>query len=120
MSSFPAIYVADLRASLRFYERLGFVEDYRFPPDDPGYIGLHHGDSRLGIVKKEWPEQQLGFELAGSPRFELWVYVDDVDAAVAEVDAPVLRPPDNMPWGERIAYVADPDGNPVTLAYRPS
>ncbi len=21
-----------------------------------------------------------------------------------------------MPWGERVAYVADPDGNPVALA----
>ncbi len=23
-----------------------------------------------------------------------------------------------MPWGERMAYVADPDGNPVHLAMR--
>jgi lactoylglutathione lyase len=28
----------------------------------------------------------------------------------------VLRAPENMPWGERLAFVADPEGNPVTLA----
>ena len=27
----------------------------------------------------------------------------------------VLRQPEDMPWGERIATVADPEGNPVAL-----
>jgi lactoylglutathione lyase len=30
--------------------------------------------------------------------------------------APVLQRPTDMPWGERLAYVTDPDGNPVALA----
>ena len=29
---------------------------------------------------------------------------------------PVLRDPEDMPWGGRVGYVADPDGNPVALA----
>jgi lactoylglutathione lyase len=29
---------------------------------------------------------------------------------------PVLRTPTDMPWGERVAYVSDPEGNPVALA----
>lgn len=28
----------------------------------------------------------------------------------------VLREPVDMPWDERVAYVADPEGNPVALA----
>lgn len=28
----------------------------------------------------------------------------------------MLRDPADMPWGERIATVADPGGNPVALA----
>ena len=28
----------------------------------------------------------------------------------------VLREPADMPWGERVAYVSDPDDNPVALA----
>ena len=32
----------------------------------------------------------------------------------------MLRDPADMPWGERIATVADPDGNPVALANEPA
>jgi hypothetical protein len=31
-------------------------------------------------------------------------------------DTTVLPEPADMTWGERVAYVADPDGNPVALA----
>jgi lactoylglutathione lyase len=46
------------------------------------------------------------------------VYVADVDALVGELreDVALIREPADMPWGERVACVADPDGNPVTLA----
>jgi lactoylglutathione lyase len=30
----------------------------------------------------------------------------------------VLYEPANQPWGERMAYVADPDGNPVMICAR--
>ncbi|MFD6216230.1 VOC family protein, partial [Nocardia salmonicida] len=33
-----------------------------------------------------------------------------------ETGIQILRSPIDMPWGERIAYVSDPDGNPVALA----
>ena len=45
--------------------------------------------------------------------------VDEVDRLVEELRAggvKVLREPADMPWGERVAYVTDPDGNPVALA----
>jgi hypothetical protein len=48
----------------------------------------------------------------------MFIYVDEVDATVDDlrIDTTVLREPADMPWGERVAYVADPDGNPVALA----
>jgi lactoylglutathione lyase len=49
----------------------------------------------------------------------MFVYVPDVDAAVEDLrqrQGTILREPADMPWGERVAYVADPDGNPVALA----
>jgi len=36
-------------------------------------------------------------------------------ATPAKAIAGQLRDPQDMPWGERIAAVFDPDGNPVTL-----
>jgi lactoylglutathione lyase len=50
----------------------------------------------------------------------MYVYVDDVDAMLASLaGVPVLREPADMPWGERIATITDPDGNPVALCTGP-
>ena len=48
----------------------------------------------------------------------VYVYVADLDGIVrrlADADVPILRYPEDMPWGERIATVADPEGNPIAL-----
>jgi lactoylglutathione lyase len=123
-SAFPILYVPDVERSARFYTgQLGFEEIARMPPDgDAGYISLQLGDSRLAVVHSSWPEERIGVRVGSLPRFELWVYVDDVDETVARLraaDVPVLADPEDMPWGERMAYVADPDSNPVALASPP-
>jgi lactoylglutathione lyase len=49
----------------------------------------------------------------------MFVYVDELDRLIEHLradGAAVLCDPADMPWGERVAYVADPDGNPVALA----
>jgi alpha-beta hydrolase superfamily lysophospholipase len=48
----------------------------------------------------------------------MYLYLDDVDKVVARLRAEavkVLKGPADMPWGERIATIADPDGNPVLI-----
>jgi len=48
----------------------------------------------------------------------MYVYVEDLEAAVARLTAAavtILREAEDMPWGERIATVTDPEGNPVAL-----
>ena len=119
--AFPIIYTPDVARAAAFYSgRLGFQEIFRMPPgDEAGYVGLELDDSRLGLVDEAWPAERIGVRRGDAPRFELWIYVDDVDATVArlrEADVPVLAEPEAMPWGERMAYVSDPDGNPVALA----
>jgi lactoylglutathione lyase len=117
---FPVVYVDEAERSAAFYERLGFVRHYQLPPEgEPGYVGLRRGDPELAVVHRSWPEEKLGVTLGAPPRFELFAYVDDVDAVIASLRAVgvrVLRDPEDMPWGERVGYVADPDGNPVALA----
>ena len=56
--------------------------------------------------------------LTAAAAFSMCVYVDDMDATTAGLagaGAPVLRPPADESWGERLADVADPDGTPVML-----
>lgn len=70
----------------------------------------------------QWAQDQFNETAATgtrSPRFEMFIYVDDVDSTVEALGAPVLKGPEDMPWGERVAYVADPDGNPVALSRTP-
>ena len=115
------IYARDVARAVEFYEQLlGFEKQYQFPPDgEPGYVGLRRDEADLGIVHESSPRETIGATMGDGPRFELFVYVDDVDSVVESMRAKgvhVFRAPEDMPWGERVGYVADPEGNPVTLA----
>ena len=112
-----------MSATAAFYERLGFESHFRLPPEgEPGYIGLRRGACEVAVVASTWPDDHYGASVGEGVRFELFVYVSGVDELVEELRAdgvPVLREPADMPWGERVAYVTDPDGNPVALAQSP-
>jgi len=54
----------------------------------------------------------------GDLKRSLAFYVDDVDGVVARAGAEgfeAVADPADMPWGERVAWIADPDGNLVML-----
>ena len=107
--SFPIISVDDVPAVVGFYERLGFAETYRFPPDgDPAFVVVMRGESSLGI----------SLRTATADAHAYWVYVDDVDAtveALVEGGAELVAAPEDRPWGERVASVRDPAGTLVHL-----
>ncbi|GAA3424567.1 VOC family protein [Streptosporangium nondiastaticum] len=109
----PIIITPDLPRLQAFYERLlGAVEVRRFPEDGPVFfVGLRLGDSELGLVSEK-------VDLSTPQRFALSVQVDDVNGLLERVEAAggrVLGPSNDMPWGERVAHVHDPDGNMVNL-----
>ena len=113
-----------MAASLAFWAGgLGFAETFRFPPEgDATFVTVERGGSTiaLALVVPGAADERLGVPMlpsTGHP-FQMCVYVDDVDAttaALAAAGVPVLHPPADQPWGERLAYVADPDGTPVML-----
>ncbi len=117
---FPMLSAGDLGSSIAFYrDLLGGVEEYRFPEHDPVFVTLRVGESELGIgALSDAPVHGRPQRPASGHRIELCVYVGDVDATVdaaRAADVPVVLEPVDQPWGERIAYVADPDGNLVML-----
>jgi lactoylglutathione lyase len=90
--AFPVIYASDVGKTARFWERLGFTRFYQLPAEgDPGYVGLRRGSSELAVTAAEWPRQQYALRLGDGPRFEMYVYVDDVDEAVARLRAEAVQ-----------------------------
>ena len=121
LRAFPVLYAGDVEKVAGFYATLGFEEQFRMPGPDgaAGFIGLRRDAAELAVVTEDSPRMLAGVEPGPGPRHELFVYVEDVDAAVKRAAAnggSVLKEPADMPWGERVGFVADPEGNVVSLA----
>jgi lactoylglutathione lyase len=117
----PVVYATNVERAAQFWELLGFRRHFQLPPEgDPGYVGLHSDESsaEVAVTSAEWAKDRYGLSLGDGPRFEMYLYVPKLDAIVSQLagaGVPIMREPEDMPWGERIATVADSDGNPVTL-----
>jgi predicted enzyme related to lactoylglutathione lyase len=110
----PVIVTPDIDRLLTFYSGLlGTEEVMRFPPHGPlFYIVLRAGDSEMGLAANA----EVTLDAPG--RMLLSLEVADVDALlprVEELGGRAKGPPTDMPWGQRVAHVADPDGNSVNL-----
>jgi lactoylglutathione lyase len=121
LRAFPVLYAKDVDLVADFYVRLGFEEQVRMPSENgaAGFVGLRRDSAELAVTTEASPRLLAGVEPGPGPRHELFVYVDDVDVALTRLrdnGAKVLREPADMPWGERVAFVCDPEGNVVTLA----
>ena len=107
--AFPIISVHDLAAARDFYAALGFAQTFQFPAEgEPGFVTMARGSSTIGI----------GAGGDEADRFGYWVYVDDVDTTLERLRAAgavVVAPPEDQPWGERLARTRDPAGNLVYL-----
>jgi catechol 2,3-dioxygenase-like lactoylglutathione lyase family enzyme len=120
-----AIYaVRDLDRSLRFYEQaLGWPRNERIDyanyvellPPDGGSLGLFEREGFAGTVGA--PPSEIPADRV-APAY-VYVRVDDVQRAVARIEAAggrPLSPPRERSWGERAAWFADPDGNVIAVA----
>jgi lactoylglutathione lyase len=119
------LYARNVDEVAAFYVRLGFELQFRLPALDgtTGFVTLRRDAAELAVTTEDSPRQLAGIEPGPGPRHELFVYVADVDATVAELRSTgvhVVREPVDMPWGERVGFVADPEGNLVSLAQSPA
>ena len=101
-----------------FYTELfGATQTLRVPDDGPVfYLGLRVGGSELGLVVND--SVSTGSARETGQRLLISVEVDDVDATLERVEqlgGRVLGPPNDMPWGQRVAHIEDPDGDAVNL-----
>ncbi len=117
---YVVLIVEDLDRALPFYtEVLGLELGHR----SGAFAQLRTGATRVALYERDAMGATLGRELRApdpdAPGFELGFKVDDCDAVYRELvgrGAAAIAPPTTRAWGQRTAYVADPDGHLVELA----
>jgi lactoylglutathione lyase len=121
---FFMVYSSDIDRLVEFYgAAFGFEQKYRWPedPTEPiEFAELVLDGRELWFALPDDPWHGLRPGAYGEPvSHVLCLKTDDVDSAVSRLrdsGAPVLYEPTDQPcYGERMAYVADPDGRPILL-----
>ncbi|GAA2598091.1 hypothetical protein GCM10009863_09320 [Streptomyces axinellae] len=121
----PSLYAENIDTMLDFYrDAFGFRVDFRYPGTGAAVFGtVSLGDSYFltfatyEVIKDSTPLRHIG--PAKRKQGEIVVIGADVDALYAKAlkaGAKSLMAPRDQAWGERSAYVADPEGNLVQLS----
>lgn len=112
---YTILYVQDVKSSLDFYEKaFGFKTKFLHESGDFGELDT--GATSLAFCSHTLLTQlgkNPGAPSAKSPCFEVAFTTPDVPAAVARAvaaGAPLVQAPEDMPWGQTVAYVADLNG----------
>ena len=120
---FPIVYAENVERSVAFYcEAFGFEVTFRWPVEgELEYAFLRLGETGIGVGRGS-VVPGIGAPGPEAPRrFELCLYTDDVGAAAERLrtlGAHELMAPTDQPWGERLCYFEDPDGNPLHVTMR--
>lgn len=120
------LYTRDLPRARAFYESLGFVESFRTPPTgEPIHVELKLDGFTIGLATLESAVRDHSLSPRGEGRWiEIVLWTEDTDGAVARLTtagAPLLAPPHDWLDGRlRVAWIADPDGNPIQIVEQKS
>jgi len=128
-----ALFVSDVARSLIFYrDLLGFSFDKPTKPD--GAEG-YSGKLKIGIYDRSWLPKLFGDRgkqaISGHP-FLLSMSVADLDQTYQQIldkigdrskvnyeeaieNSVIIAPPKLMPWGQKILFLSDPDGNIIEI-----
>lgn len=119
----PALnfFVRDVVKVVHFYtDLLGFTETFRTPKDGiPVHVEMRLGQFLLAVTSIDAALADHGLVLNPGPQSaELTVWTDDTDEAyriLTEKGAVSLSAPHDFRQSYRVAWVADPEGNPIHI-----
>lgn len=115
--------VDDLARAVAFW-RAAF--DLAPAVEAPVYVELTGAGVAIGLYQREGYARNVGDTpacITGVSGTELYFRVPDLEATIArlrEAGARELSPAAERPWGERVAYFADTEGNVIAVAAAPS
>lgn len=117
------LYSRDVARAVAFYAALGFAETFRTPQEGPpDHVEVALDGFTIGIASLAAAAADHGLrpDLAGRA-IEIVLWTDDTDAAVARLLAAgsrLLAAPHDFLDDLRVAWVTDPDDNPLQLVQR--
>ncbi|MGM7637003.1 VOC family protein [Bacillus sp. Hm123] len=112
------LYVSDHIRSMTFYKD---ILGLPIRGEHETYVEFETGSTILAINTREDVQEITGLSIPKqgvSQTFELGFVVDDVEAMIEklrEQGVQILVEPVAKPWGQVVAYVADPDGNYIEI-----
>lgn len=114
------IVVDDINVMLEFYTKILGLE---LSHNAGEYAQMKTGDTRLGFYKRNAMSRTIRRDVhkpsKGSYGFEIGFKVDDVDAvykSLLEKGVKGVVEPEDRPWGQRTAYISDPENNLIEIA----
>ena len=114
------LFSENLPRAVAFYSSLGFSETFRVPLEgEPIHVDLTLDGYRIGISTVASTRDDHGLDpVPNGQRAAAILWTDDTAAAFAELTAhgaPPLAPPHEWLGRLLIAWVSDPDGNPIQI-----
>lgn len=100
----PVLRCADVDAGVAWYDRVGFVEEWRhqFEPGLPRFVAVRRGDITLFLSEHEGD---------APPASLVWLRLEGFEALpMAELGGELLA----QPWGPEL-HLTDPDGNRLRI-----
>ncbi|MDG4783403.1 VOC family protein [Micromonospora sp. WMMD961] len=114
------LFSENVSRTAEFYAGLGFTETFRVPTEgEPVHVDLVLDGYKIGIASVTSTRDDHGLDpVPQGQRAAVILWTEDTPAAYAELTAkgaPALVAPHR--WLDRllIAWVADPDGNPIQI-----
>jgi catechol 2,3-dioxygenase-like lactoylglutathione lyase family enzyme len=110
-----SLLVEDMPSATRFYRDVLGLSAIK---DKDGYVELESGGVRLALYSRAALAKLLGVPEDRLGPIDLSFRVDDADRAFSELverGAEPLAAPRTMPWGHRLGFVRDPEGNLIEV-----
>lgn len=110
----------DVTRAATFYSELGFKETFRVPMEgEPIHVDLVLDGYKVGIASVASTRDDHGLNpVPEGQRAAVILWTDDVEGAYTELTSrgvPGLKTPHEWLGRLLIAWISDPDGNPVQL-----
>lgn len=114
------LFSENLPRAVGFYSSLGFTEIFRVPTEgEPIHVDLTLDGYTIGIASVASTRDDHGLHpVPNGQRAAVILWTDDTAAAFSKLTAdgaPILAPPHEWLGRLLIAWIADPDGNPIQI-----